>query len=132
MIEPDSEPAPVLVLFSLRSSLGNPRLDSTKFKKSLIQYTVNTAQYFHQFGVSGLVLPDGPWTALNLGVPTPRPEIIRPIFNPGDNAAAMVTFNNRYQTGSTRRIHPGSRRYSSYLNTPQLTLCCRTFRTSTL
>ena len=94
MTEPDPDPVPVSVLFSLRSSLGNPRLDAAKFKKSLTQLAVNTAQYFHPFGVSGLVLPDDTWLALNLGVPTPRPVIIRPIFNPGAAAAAMATYNN--------------------------------------
>ena len=89
MIEPDPVPVSASILFNLRSSLGNPRHNFGKYKKLLIQYSVNLAKYHDRFGLAGHLLPDATWLALNAGVPTPRPENIRPILPGGANALAL-------------------------------------------
>ena len=93
MTEPDTVPTAESTLFNLRTAPGNPRLNFPKYRKSLIQVSVNKGQYHHQLGLSGDVLPNGPWTAVNGGVVTPRPTNIRPIFNAGAPAAAMAIYN---------------------------------------
>ena len=70
MIEPDLTQVVQSRLFNLRTAPGNPRLNFTKFKKSLIQVSVNTAQYHDPTGLSGYFLPSGPWSAVNGGIVT--------------------------------------------------------------
>ena len=55
----------MIELFNLKTLLGNPGLNFSKFKESLIQYTTSTAQYHHEQGLFGYFLPDFTWLALN-------------------------------------------------------------------
>ena len=71
MIEPDLAPVVQSKLFNLRTAPGNPRLNLTKFKKSLIQVSFNTAQYHDPTGLSGYFLPNGPWLAVQGGIAVP-------------------------------------------------------------
>ena len=94
MIEPDSASVAKSIFFSLRTAPGNPRLNFTKYRKSLIQVSVNTSQYHDPFGLAGYVLPAVPWLTLNAGIAALRPTNDRPIFVAGANAATQATYNN--------------------------------------
>ena len=65
-------------LFNLAFSLGNPRLEFPKYKKTLIQHSSNGFKSHHSLGLAGYFLPESSWLRLNLNVPTPRPENDRP------------------------------------------------------
>ena len=94
MIEPDPAPVAKSILFNLRTAPCNPRLNFPKYRKSLIQVSVNTAQYRDPLGLAGYVLPTGLWLTLNAGAATPRLTNDRPIFVAGAGAAATATYNN--------------------------------------
>ena len=96
MIEPDPAPVAPTKLFNLRSALGNPRLNFLKFKKSLIQVSFNTAQHHDPTGLSGYFLPDGPWNAVQGGIPTPRPTNDRPILA-GATAVAQSIYKAEFK-----------------------------------
>ena len=96
MIEPDLASSKS-ILFNLRTAPGNPRLNFPKYRKSLIQVSVNTAQYHDQFGLDGYVLPAGPWQTLHGGIAAPRPTNIQPLFVANATAAATATYNNDFK-----------------------------------
>ena len=77
MSEPTTDSSST-ALFNLATSLGNPRLEFPKFKKTLIQHLSNLFKSHDPLGLTGYVLPETSWLRLNLNVPMTRPENERP------------------------------------------------------